>query len=676
MYAKLAWRNIRRSLRDYGIYFLTLVFAVAIFYVSNSLGDQPGYLALSVSTRRLAQGAVREMGWLSTIMTVVVALLVLYANRVIIKKRSRELALYLLLGMEQGRLALLLLAEITVIGLAALAVGLVSGIFLSQFFALIVNRIFESGLTSHPFVFSPVAVVRTIVCYGITFLLVGLWQAAAVYRQRLIDLITGARKNEEIRLRSRWLSALAALLALVTLGLAYWLSDRTSRSIGLSPLDRRILFGALLGIAGTYLLFLALAGLLTGVRRSGWLSRGYNLFLYRQVTSKINTHAILLATIALMLTFTICAMSTGLGLGRGIRDQADHGAPFDYLFFSTKPNDDFKPVFDLFNQYGVSTREKVHFVTAETDLQGRNLMLPQDAAWFVGNANMEMPALVGVTVLPVSAYQQLRALKGYPDVTLSADSYLIHTSSSELTPVTRSRQAFDRFLASGATVTLAGHALKPASDSVYAEPMGDQLTNPNALLVVPDAVAAALPAQDSYLAVQIDGQAPEALDQALRDLEQQARDQLDGGIIVASIRADELGRGYVTEGTLVFLAFYIGVMFILISATLLALQQVTDAVEHRQRFDILRKLGADERRIDGLIVRQVGLYFLTPVAVALIHSFIAMIALSRLFSREAGYTTVWPATLVTLGIFILIYGSYYLLSLQSCRALFTSPRAP
>jgi putative ABC transport system permease protein len=144
-------------------------------------------------------------------------------------------------------------------------------------------------------------------------------------------------------------------------------------------------------------------------------------------------------------------------------------------------------------------------------------------------------------------------------------------------------------------------------------------------------------------------------------------------VTVAVSRAEKMGVGLMTEGMLVFLSFYIGVMFVLISATLLALQQVTDAVEHRQRFEVLRKLGADEPMVDGAIARQLGLYFLTPVSVALLHSLVAMIALARLFQAAAGFTTVWPATLVTLGIFGPIYATYYLLSLQSCRALFKEP---
>jgi putative ABC transport system permease protein len=672
MYGKLAWRNIRRSVRDYGIYFLTLVFAVAIFYAFNSLVDQPAFLALSGSTRRMAQGMLEAMQWLTIIMTGVVALLVLYANRVIIKKRSRELGTYLLLGMEQGRLSFLLLVEITVIGMAALLVGQVGGIFLSQFFALVVNRVFAPGLIGHPFVFSPVAALRTLVCYGLTFVLVGLWQAAAVYQQKLIDLINGVRQNEEIRLRSRPLSLAAGVLSTVTLGLAYWLSDQASRDVRISPSDSRIWIGFLLGVVGTYLLFAALAGLLAGVRRrqGGWLARGLNLFLYRQVTNKINTHATLLATITLMLTFTICAMSFGLGLGRGVADRAEQEAPFDYLFVSTAPNEAFQWALDFFDQHGVTERRMVRFRTARSELRGKDLMLPADAGWVDANGADDFVAYVQVQIMPFSAYQGVRALKGYADVAMPEDGFLIHFSTAQ---AEHARQAYERFLASGSRIDLAGQPLRPASTHVFTEPLGSQLAGHAAVLVVPDTVAARLPASKSYLVLQLNGRAPDELEQAVLQLTRDTQTHPD--IMIAGSRAEVVGGAYLIEGMLVFLSFYIGVMFILISATLLALQQVTDAVEHRQRFEVLRKLGASESMIDGTIARQVGLYFLTPVAVALLHSLVAMIALARLFQSGAGYTTLWPATLLTLGIFGLIYGIYYLISLQTCRALFKEPQS-
>lgn len=679
MYAKLAWRNMRRSLRDYGIYFMTLVFAVAIFYVFNSIGEQPAYLSLAESKRRMGQATVQMLEWVTTIMTGVVALLVLYANRVIVKKRNRELGTYLLLGMEQGRLSLLLLAEIAVISLAALGVGLAGGVALSQAFALVVNRVFGASPQGHGIIFSASSALRTLLYYGIMFILVGLLQAGAVYKQRLIDLINGVRKNEEIRLRSRPLALTAGLLGAAALGWAYWLSDRVSRTVGLDPTDPRILIGAVLGIAGTYLLFLALAGLLTGIRRKqgGWLSRGLNLFLYRQVTSKINTNAALLATIALMLTFTICAMSAGLGIGALVRMSAERDAPFDYALFSTQPEEEFEEILTLFDQYGVTDRHEVRFQAALAEVMLKELMLPVDAAWFAADVDSYAMYVADspVRVIPFSAYRALRALKGYAPVDLPADAYLLHATDLGGEVETHVRTAFQRFQASGATVTIAGSALRPAAQKVFTEPLGYDLLGGQGLLVVPDAAAASLEPRESYLMMEVGQPVPEALEEAAEGVRDAFWSGEYPGYFGFTSQSRVVGSVYMVEGILVFFSFYTGIMFILISATLLALQQVTDAVEHRQRFEVLRKLGADESMVDGTIARQVGLYFLVPLAVAIVHSVAALLALNRLLTGETGYGGVWSAFLVTMAILAAIYGAYYLLSLQTCRGLFKQQQA-
>lgn len=679
MYAKLAWRNISRSLRDYSIYFLTLVLAVAIFYVFNSISDQPAYLQMRESTRRMAQGSVEAISWLTIIMTGVVALLVLYANRAIIKKRSRELGTYLLLGMEQGRLAFLLLAETTLIGLAALLVGLGGGILLSQVFSLVVSRVFAVDLVRYTFVFSPTAALRTLLCYGVTFLLVGLWQAVMLYRHKLIDLMNGARKNEEVHLRNGILSGVLGAVGVAVIGYVYWLADQVSRDAEyFSVEDPRIWAGVALAVAATYLLFLAAAGLLTRLRgtQSGWMGRGLNRFIYRQVTNKINTHAAMLATIALMLTFTICAMSFGLGLGQGVQRAAELEMPFDYILSTSSVDQDFHRVLERFDEYGITNRQAVQFLAVSTVLENNDLMLPADEAALPDDGYSEFLRSAHPMVIPASAYAELRAMKGYPAAVLSDNGFLIHTAPITSETHRQMQTAFQRFMESGAQVELAGRTLRPSTAEVYTEPMSDSLTGSFALLVVPDEVAASLEQQADYvendLVVEVSDSVPEELDREIQEIA--AENSRSEEWISVAVRAEIVGAAYATEGTIVFLAFYMGVMFVLVSAALLSLQQVTDAVEHRQRFEVLRKLGADERMIDRAIAKQIAIYFLTPMAVALAHSLVAMRALAQLLQEAAGFFTVWSATVTTLVIFGLIYGAYYLLSLQNCRRLFKEPQ--
>ena len=144
MFCKLAWKNVSRSLRDYGVYFLTLTFGVCLFYVFNSLESQWCMQMLSRSAHYMAESILVLMDVFSAFVSVVLAGLVLYANTFLMKRRKRELGTYLLLGMPTWRVSLLLVLETLLIGLLALAAGLLLGVLLSHGLGLLTISMFSA----------------------------------------------------------------------------------------------------------------------------------------------------------------------------------------------------------------------------------------------------------------------------------------------------------------------------------------------------------------------------------------------------------------------------------------------------------------------------------------------------------------------------------------------------
>ena len=119
----------------------------------NSIDAQQAMIALSESQKYYVEQMIVIMGYVSVFVAVVFGLLVVYANRFLMKRRKQELGLYLLLGMERGSVSRILLAETFLIGLFALAAGLAAGVFLSQMVSVVTARLFEADLTSFHFVF-------------------------------------------------------------------------------------------------------------------------------------------------------------------------------------------------------------------------------------------------------------------------------------------------------------------------------------------------------------------------------------------------------------------------------------------------------------------------------------------------------------------------------------------
>ncbi len=86
----LAFRNIKKSIKDYSIYFLTLVIAVAIFYIFNSIDSQTAMMSLNESKIDMVKSLVDVLGYLSVFVSVVLGFLIVYANNFLIKRRKKK----------------------------------------------------------------------------------------------------------------------------------------------------------------------------------------------------------------------------------------------------------------------------------------------------------------------------------------------------------------------------------------------------------------------------------------------------------------------------------------------------------------------------------------------------------------------------------------------------------
>ena len=254
MFSKLALRNVRRSFRDYGVYLLTLTFGVCLFYTFNSIDGQGVMVYLAQSQNPMAQLIQTILDIFSVFVAVVLACLILYANTFLIRRRKRELGTYLLLGLSQRQVSGLLVLETLVIGLISLAAGLLLGLAASQGLSALTLSMFSIRVDAFALAFSPRAAVRTVGYFGLIFLLVMVFSGIQVSRARLIDLMQGERKNEELRERPLGLAVVQFVLGAVCLAAAYaiLLTFGMAIAVAVLPICAAMLF---LGTLGTLLIF-------------------------------------------------------------------------------------------------------------------------------------------------------------------------------------------------------------------------------------------------------------------------------------------------------------------------------------------------------------------------------------------------------------------------------------
>jgi len=316
----LAIRNVRKSIKDYSIYFFTIIIGVALFYIFNSIDSQCAMMELNENELIGMLNINRLMSGLSMFISSILGFLILYANAFLIRRRNKELGIYMILGMKKRKISHILIIETLLVGVLSLAVGLIAGVFLSQWFALLTAKLLGVNISKYAFVFSGAAVIKSIIYFGIAFLVVMLFNTRNINRQKLIDLIYANHKNENYLKMNLGSSVVLFIVSLTFLVFAYL--SAMNMGLKILKMDAPALFVITCGIAGTFLFFASLSGFFLRLvsQMKGVYFSGLNLFVLKQISSKIRTSYVSMSFVCLMLFLAITAVSSGSSIAAAIRD--------------------------------------------------------------------------------------------------------------------------------------------------------------------------------------------------------------------------------------------------------------------------------------------------------------------------------------------------------------------
>ena len=663
MCCKLAFRNVRRSLKDYFVYFLTLTFGVCIFYVFGSMDAQQA-LTNPVQSSVFVM-LIQIMDVLSVFVSIVLGFLILYANTFLIKRRKKELGVYALLGMPKGKVNLIFLLETAVVGALSLACGLGLGVAASQAVSLLTAQVFEVKLDTFHFVFSPAAAGKTILYFAIIFVVVMALGSVSISRQKLIDLLSAQKKNQTFRAKKLWHSVVLFLLSVALIGTAYWMFIRN----GMRMLGSEIPLIMLIGGVGTLLFFMSLSGFLLRICKSN--KRLYynklNMFVLRQLNSKINTTYLSVTFICLMLLLSVGALSFGIGVAQSMQDQLAEITVYDVSLYNGSKEHSERPVMDILREHGFDLEEyldgSVTFAYHDTGIHKADLL----AGCYEGD---DVPGTnITVDAVSESDYNALMELSGQPTFDLPEDEFAVIALSHD------SQQAVKNYLKSERTVTLGGQTLRAHRDG-YLTGALETSTGVGAaedvIFVLPDRVAAAIPAYRSTISGFYAGD-KEAAETAFLDFVNRVGDEIEKGSGIKIYGATSTLVYQIALGskvTFLYIGIYLGIVFLLASAAILALQQLSEAADNNQRYRLLRKLGTADGMLRGAVFSQVALYFFLPLALALVHSAVFFYVMQSALT-SIGVQNIWPSTLWTLGIVLVIYGAYFALTYFGARRMAT-----
>ena len=679
MLCKLSIKNIKKSMKDYAIYFFTLILGVAIFYVFNALGSQTVMLDVSSSAEELIELMMTMLSGVSVFVSFILGFLIIYASRFLIKRRNKEFGIYLTLGMSKRKISMILFFETLFIGIISLVVGLGTGIILSQLMSLVVANMFEANLTKFAFVFSKASCIKTIIYFGIMYLLVMIFNTYSVSKCKLIDLLNGAKKSEKIKLKNPILCIIIFIISCLVLGKAYHMV--TVEFLTLQDV-KDILKPIVMGAVSTFFIFWSLSGLILRIAMSikKFYYKGLNSFTLRQFSSKINTTVFSTTIICLMLFITICLLSACLTMKNSMNANIRALAPADFEFTINMNMDKY---YDSFRNYGYNDNQiKNSHYTALEMFDVFNYDITKDIKEYIeintyATPDLTMNQTLGSklvevrtsfpflqydtkeSIMKISDYNKVARFYGNEEYSLKEDEYMIVADFKSMVEIRNIA------LKNGEQINLFGHTLKPKYDSCrdgFLE-MSSNHINTGIILVSDNVI------DENYLIknhlignyIATDKEEIIKIEDNINKLAKnpKANDYLlPSGSTKLSIKEATTGL----SAMVTFIGLYLGVIFLISSAAILGLKELSESSDNKQRFRMLRKIGTDEKMINKVLFRQIAIFFMLPLILALIHSVFGIMFAMKILEVLFGNEQLSPSIIMTAIFIVVIYGGYFLIT--------------
>ncbi|MCX0386271.1 ABC transporter permease [Clostridium perfringens] len=661
MYFKLAFKNIKKSYKNYVIYFLTLIFGICIFYTFNSIESQSVMMELNEQKQSAFMMAEQLIGYFSVFIAFVLGFLIVYANNYLIKRRKKEFGIYMTLGMENGSLSKIIFLETLFIGAISLGIGVVLGIMLSQALSVLTAYMFQVDLTKFQFVFSPLGFKRTVLCFSIIYLVVLIFNFISVRKIKLIDLLTASKRNEKPTIKNLWVSVILFLVSVGILGIAYYkvihdgIAFASFNALGL-PI--------LLGCIGTFIFFYSLTGFFLKVIQGNkkFYLRDLNMFVMKQISSKINTTFVSLSFICLMLFLAICTFSGGLGINRAINADLKDLTKFDVTFWSNSGENIEKLLKEKNIDISNIAKEDSNMVMYDSGVKYSNFLSKEGMTamknYFpVANDN-------DILVIGENGYNNTLKLLGKESVNLKENQYLAVGNIDEMKKwvneslengnIDQMKKLVNKSSENGKKINISGKTLEPANKkyeniNLYNFTMkGDIL-----IFVVKDSLLEGLKPVSSRFNMMLKDNS-----NTKEELES-IRDQLVESQVYSITKKEIYDNAAGLGATMAYLGIYLGLIFIITSAVVLAIQQLTESTDNVERYRLLKEIGVDQKMINKAIFTQVGVYFMLPLSLAIVHSIVGL-KISSTIVGVFGNASIMPNIIITAIIFVIIYGGYFL----------------
>lgn len=652
MIFKLSLKNITKSLKDYSIYFFTLVVAVSIFYIFNSLEAQKSILILSETKQDMIQSIIVIMNYLSVFVSIILGFLIIYSNNFIIKRRKKEIGLYLTLGMSKRKVSTMLVIETIVIGLFSLIVGLILGVFISQGLSILTAKLFEVNLSNYTFIFSEKALYKTIIYFGLIFILVMIFNIITLTKYKLINLLTATKQNEKVKFRNKYTITISFILAIVLIAYAYHLLFQGT----LFMMDKKTLTMIISGSIGTLLFFYSLSGFILTITKK--IKKIYykdlNMFNLKQINNQINTSVISTTIISLMLLLTIGILSCSVTMTNAFNNDIEENNQQDFTIYSHNRyieneytdlnqiinNKDFQKEVKEYTKYDIYNIKNITTTTMMTEKDKQKLKKKY------GNI---LELNTKVMFIKQSDYNNIINIQKEQPINIKENEYLettnIDTLIEYLTPFYKKQNK----------ININNNYLKPATKEIInLAPENSSSNNNTGIIVVNDKyLKNQKPIQSIIIGNYKDNNKEKREQNLLKSLTTENQN------LLITTKIDMVTQSLGLKVMLIYVGLYLGIIFAISSVTVLAITELSTSSDNKERYKILKELGASNKMINKALFTQIAIIFILPLAVALFHAAVGLTEINSLIKMLADIK-IGKSLLLTSIFIVLVYGGYFL----------------
>ena len=665
MLFKLSLKNISKSIKDYAIYFFTLILGVAIFYVFNAIGDQTVMMKVSSTIAEIIKLMTNILSGVSVFVSIILAFLIVYASRFLIKRRNKEFGVYLTLGMSKKKISLILFIETLIIGIVSLVVGLGIGFLLSQLMSILVANMFEADLTKFQFVFSTNACIKTLIYFSIMYFVVMIFNTINISKCKLIDLMYSNKKSEKIKLKNPLFCTIVFIISCIALGFAYY---QVTGGIEKMTNANSIFVPIGVGAISTFFVFWSLSGLLLKIFISmkNTYYKGLNSFTLRQFSSKINTMTFSMTVICLMLFITICVLSSALSMKNSLNKNVVEFSPRDIEIskpanvdleindFTDKQLENYKLSFEeIFTKNGFDFKKFkniVYFSLYADDY----VTLKSTLGTYYKTAKKNYPFLRYddyIVLMKNSDYNNLANNFNLEKINLNSDQYAVVGNYKEMIDIKNEALKRNTEIIVNQRIYLPKY--KKAINGFYE--MGSQKSEVGFIVLPDDALNENQKISNKMVADYNGNQ---------DDIEKDVTSFLNNTskyIITFNTKKDIRDASVGLGAIVTFLGLYLGIIFLISCAAILALKELSESSDNVEKFVVLRKIGVDEQELNKALFKQIGIFFMFPLILAIIHSIFGVMFCNKIL-KTMGVSFNLKSVIITSLFIIFIYGGYFFIT--------------